>query len=180
MCSAGLPTVAEQAIKRVDGNSKVLDLCTGSGAIAIAIKSKTGAQVTASDISDDALSLAKENAANLNLDIDFIKSDMFEGIDSKFDLIVSNPPYIPTKSIKKLDKAVKDYEPMNALDGGEDGLDFYRKIADGFRARLNDNGVLVLELGIDEADSVKKLFENYETEIVKDYSGIDRILIVRV
>ena len=172
--------VAEQAIKYADADKKVLDLCTGSGAIAIAVKSKTGAQVSASDISEDALSLAKENARNLNLDINFIKSDMFENIDGRFDVIVSNPPYIPSGKIKKLDKAVKDYEPICALDGGTDGLDFYRVIADNFRAHLNENGVLVTELGAGEAESVRKLFENYETEIIKDYSGTDRILIVKV
>ena len=172
--------VAEQAIKYADADKRVLDLCTGSGAIAIAVKSKTGAQVSASDISEDALSLAKENARNLNLDINFIKSDMFENIDGRFDVIVSNPPYIPSGKIKKLDKAVKDYEPICALDGGTDGLDFYRVIADNFRAHLNENGVLVTELGAGEAESVRKLFENYETEIIKDYSGTDRILIVKV
>lgn len=172
--------VAEQAIKHAGADKKVLDLCTGSGAIAIAVKANTGASVTASDISDDALSLAKENAQNLNLDITFVKSDMFENIDGKFDLIVSNPSYIPSSKIKKLDKAVKGYEPLSALDGGVDGLDFYRAIADNFRAHLADCGALVLELGIDEAENVKKLFDNYETEIIKDYSGIDRILIVKV
>ena len=172
--------VAEQAIKYADADKRVFDLCTGSGAIAIAVKSKTGAQVSASDISEDALSLAKENARNLNLDINFIKSDMFENIAGRFDVIVSNPPYIPSGKIKKLDKAVKDYEPICALDGGTDGLDFYRVIADNFRAHLNENGVLVTELGAGEAESVRKLFENYETEIIKDYSGTDRILIVKV
>lgn len=172
--------VAEQAIKYADADKRVLDLCTGSGAIAIAVKAKTDASVTASDISEDALSLAKENARNLNLDINFIKSDMFENIDGRFDVIVSNPPYIPSGKIKKLDKAVKDYEPICALDGGTDGLDFYRVIADNFRAHLNENGVLVTELGAGEAESVRKLFENYETEIIKDYSGTDRILIVKV
>ena len=105
---------------------------------------------------------------------------MFENIDGRFDVIVSNPPYIPSGKIKKLDKAVKDYEPICALDGGTDGLDFYRVIADNFRAHLNENGVLVTELGAGEAESVRKLFENYETEIIKDYSGTDRILIVKV
>jgi len=171
--------VAEEVIN-TEGN-KILDLCTGSGAIAIAIASKKeGAQVTASDVSTYALDIARSNASLLGLKIDFRNGNMFEGVKGeKYDIIVSNPPYIPSADIQKLEKKVKDFEPMLALDGGKDGLNFYRIIAKEYSNYLNDNGKLILELGIDESDKVAALFEGKEVEIKKDYNGIDRILIVK-
>ncbi len=171
--------VAEEVIN-TEGN-KILDLCTGSGAIAIAIASKKeGAQVTASDVSTYALDIARSNASLLGLKIDFRNGNMFEGVKGeKYDVIVSNPPYIPSADIQKLEKKVKDFEPMLALDGGKDGLNFYRIIAKEYSNYLNDNGKLILELGIDESDKVAALFEGKEVEIKKDYNGIDRILIVK-
>ena len=171
--------VAEEVINS-EGN-KILDLCTGSGAIAIAIASKKeGAQVTASDVSTYALDIARSNASLLGLKIDFRNGNMFEGVKGeKYDIIVSNPPYIPSADIQKLEKKVKDFEPMLALDGGKDGLNFYRIIAKEYSNYLTDNGKLVLELGIDESEKVAALFEGKEVEIKKDYNGIDRILIVK-
>ena len=171
--------VAEEVIN-TEGN-KILDLCTGSGAIAIAIASKKeGAQVTASDVSTYALDIARSNASLLGLKIDFRNGNMFEGVKGeKYDIIVSNPPYIPSADIQKLEKKVKDFEPMLALDGGKDGLNFYRIIAKEYSNYLNDNGKLILELGIDESEKVAALFEGKEVEIKKDYNGIDRILIVK-
>ena len=171
--------VAEEVIN-TEGN-KILDLCTGSGAIAIAIASKKeGAQVTASDVSTYALDIARSNASLLGLKIDFRNGNMFEGVQGeKYDIIVSNPPYIPSADIQKLEKKVKDFEPMLALDGGKDGLNFYRIIAKEYSNYLNDNGKLILELGIDESEKVAALFEGKEVEIKKDYNGIDRILIVK-
>ena len=171
--------VAEEVIN-TEGN-KILDLCTGSGAIAIAIASKKeGAQVTASDVSTYALDIARSNASLLGLKIDFRNGNMFEGVKGeKYDIIVSNPPYIPSADIQKLEKKVKDFEPMLALDGGTDGLNFYRIIAKEYSNYLNDNGKLILELGIDESEKVAALFEGKEVEIKKDYNGIDRILIVK-
>ena len=164
------------ACKLIKKESTVLDLCTGSGAIAIAVKLKTGAAVTASDISKDALSLAKENAENLGAEINFIESDMFEGIDGKFDFILSNPPYIKKEDIPSLQKEIS-FEPITALDGGSDGLDYYRIIAAHAKERLNENAVMFLEFGIGQGEALKDLFKDYsEVEIIKDVNGTDRIL----
>ena len=165
--------------ENIKSDDKVLDLCTGSGAIAIALKLKTGATVTASDVSDGALELAVENAAQNKADITFVKSDMFEDITDSFDIIVSNPPYIPTQDISGLEKSVKDYEPTLALDGGADGLDYYKIIAvDGIN-HLNAGGKLFLEVGIGQANAVKELLEQagfINVEIRKDISGIERMI----
>ncbi|MCL2630885.1 MAG: peptide chain release factor N(5)-glutamine methyltransferase [Firmicutes bacterium] len=159
---------------------RILDLCTGSGAIAIAIKKNVpDAEVFATDISEDALSLAKENALAQNTDISFIKSDMFKEVEGQYDIIVSNPPYIPTKDIETLDNMVKYHEPRIALDGGEDGLKFYREIALNYKNKLNKNGTLFLEIGIGQADRVKELFgENIC--FIKDYNNppIERVAII--
>lgn len=156
----------------------VLDLCTGSGAIGIAVKKNADVSVTASDISDDALSLAKENAENLNLKIEFIQSDLFENLQNrKFDVIISNPPYIPTKDMEKLEKELS-FEPANALDGGADGLDFYRDIAQEAKAHLTNGGMLIMEIGFDQGDALKILLaKNGYTNITvtKDYAGLDRV-----
>lgn len=165
--------------ENIKSDDKVLDLCTGSGAIAIALKLKTGATVTASDVSDGALELAVENAAQNKADITFVKSDMFEDITDSFDIIVSNPPYIPTQDISGLEKSVKDYEPTLALDGGADGLDYYRIIANNAANRLNAGGKLFLEVGIGQANAVKELLEQagfINVEIRKDISGIERMI----
>ena len=165
--------------ENIKSDDKVLDLCTGSGAIAIALKLKTGATVTASDVSDGALELAAENAAQNKADITFVKSDMFEDITDSFDIIVSNPPYIPTQDINGLEKSVKDYEPTLALDGGTDGLDYYKIIAvDGIN-HLNAGGKLFLEVGIGQANAVKELLEQagfINVEIRKDISGVERMI----
>lgn len=167
------------AAENIKSDDKVLDLCTGSGAIAIALKLKTGATVTASDVSDGALELAAENAAQNKADITFVKSDMFEDITDSSDIIVSNPPYIPTQDINGLEKSVKDYEPTLALDGGTDGLDYYKIIAvDGIN-HLNAGGKLFLEVGIGQANAVKELLEQsgfINVEIRKDISGIERMI----
>ena len=167
------------AAENIKSDDKVLDLCTGSGAIAIALKLKTGATVTASDVSDGALELAAENAAQNKADITFVKSDMFENITDSFDIIVSNPPYIPTQDVNGLEKSVKDYEPTLALDGGADGLDYYRIIANNAANRLNAGGKLFLEVGIGQANAVKELLEQagfINVEIRKDISGIERMI----
>ena len=165
--------------ENIKSDDKVLDLCTGSGAIAIALKLKTGATVTASDISDGALELAAENAAQNKADITFINSNMFGNVTENYDVIVSNPPYIPTRDIDGLEKSVKDYEPKLALDGGADGLDYYKIIAvDGIN-HLNAGGKLFLEVGIGQANAVKELLEQagfINVEIRKDISGIERMI----
>ncbi|MBE5750471.1 MAG: peptide chain release factor N(5)-glutamine methyltransferase [Clostridiales bacterium] len=170
--------LVSESKKVVKSDSKVLDLCTGSGAIAISVKKETSATVTASDISRDALSLAKENAKANGVDIEFVESDMFSAlVGRKFDVIISNPPYIPSDDIQTLQKEVKDFEPTLALDGGKDGYVYYKIIADNARAYLNDNGVLLLECGIGQAEKVRSMLDGFTSvEIIKDYENIDRIV----
>lgn len=162
----------------LNNDKKVLDLCTGSGAIAIALNKQTNAQTVAVDISQDALNLAKENADYNNAQVKFVKSDMFSNLkDEKFDVIVSNPPYIKSSDILSLQKEVKDFEPNLALDGGEDGYDFYRIIAEQAIEHLNKNGVLLLECGINQAQTVKNLLSGFsKVEVIKDYENIERIV----
>lgn len=177
--------LAERAIAEVsamqseDRKIRVLDLCTGSGAIALAVALKSGAEVSASDVSEGALQVARANALNADADIKFIKSDMWTDIADEFDVIVSNPPYIPTEDIKTLDGRVKGFEPLLALDGGDDGLRFYREIALGLDGHLAKDGALLLEFGINQADAVAGIFSDYDTRIIKDMAGIERIAIVK-
>ncbi len=172
-----------ESLNFVKENSKVLDLCCGTSAIALAVKHSVPLSiVTASDISDLALSLAKENADELKLDINYIKSDMFENLKGqKFDVIISNPPYIKRSDISALQEEVKDFEPMNALDGGEDGLDFYKIIANNVKDYLCDTGTLLVEVGFDQADDVSQLLSanGFKTEIKKDMQQVDRIVVGR-
>jgi release factor glutamine methyltransferase len=167
-------------VKSLEDGQSVLDLCTGSGAIAIAVKKETekrGLQIkmTAVDISADALALAKENAENNEADITFVQSDLFKRLRGRFDVIVSNPPYIPTAVVDTLQTEVKNFEPRLALDGGEDGLDIYRRIAEDASRYLTRNGVLIMEVGEGEAQKVAKMFQaNAYTMIVKDFNGVDR------
>lgn len=163
------------------GNIKVLDLCTGSGAIAVSIAKvfkNQAVQVYASDISDKALEVAKKNSKKNDVHINFINSNMFENIDEKFDIIVSNPPYIETETIKKLSKDVQQ-EPHIALDGGFDGLEFYKIIASEYEKYLNDNGTLLLEIGYNQKQSVTELFINRNVECIKDLAQNDRVIIVK-
>ena len=169
--------LCEQAIKCVFDGAEVLDLCTGSGAIAITVNKETGAKVVAVDISSDAILLAQENAKENQAQVEFIQSDMFSNLtDRKFDLIISNPPYIRSSDILNLQDEVKNYEPILALDGGEDGLDFYRIIVNNVLNYLNKNGIVLLECGYDQAKDVAELFNGFDVEIIKDYSGIERIV----
>jgi release factor-specific protein-(glutamine-N5) methyltransferase len=177
------PETEEMAMMAVavaeEGNS-VLDLCTGSGALAIAIykeleKSNRKVKMTAVDISADALALAKENAEANEADILFIQSDLFSRIRGRFDVIVSNPPYIPTAEIDTLQREVKDYEPRLALDGGADGLDIYRRIAAEASKYLNRGGTLIMEVGAGQAAEVVKMFRgNAYSMVIRDFNGVDR------
>ena len=170
--------LVENALKSITKDSKVLDLCSGSGAIAIAVKKKSDAIVTAVDVSEEALELAKENAQINGADIEFIKSDLFTELNNrKFDVIISNPPYIKSEDILTLQKEVKDYEPKLALDGGKDGFDFYRVIANKSKEYLNENGILIMECGIGQAQIVKEMLLGFKSvEIIKDYENIERIV----
>ena len=158
---------------------EVLDLCTGSGAIATVLALKTGASVTASDVSAPALDVARANALNAGVKVNFVLSNMFEKVEGKFDVIVSNPPYIPTKDIETLDAKVKDFEPRLALDGAEDGLKFYRIIAKELDSHLKDGGVFLCEFGINQAEDIKSIFAAFDVEILKDIEGKERIAVVK-
>lgn len=160
----------------------ILDLCTGSGAIGISLaKYITNSFVTMSDISIEALEVARINVKNNNVEnkTKIIQSNLFENIQAKFDIIVSNPPYIEKNEISKLDINVQN-EPLIALDGGIDGLDFYRKIADNANNYLNENGLLFLEIGYNQKESVTSIIENtnmYKNiECTKDLSGNNRVI----
>ena len=169
------------ALSKKDKSKRILDMCTGSGAIAIALKKLGGFdKVDALDISDKALEVAKRNAKELDLDINFLKSDMFSSLTSeiKYDIIVSNPPYIQSDVVDTLENEVKDFEPRLALDGDADGMKFYKIIAKNYEDYLADNGVLALEIGYDEADDIRALFEGKNVVIKKDLANLDRVAII--
>ena len=174
--------VVEEAIGLIKANNykTVLDLCTGSGAIAISIAKYTNANVVATDISKEALEVARKNAKTNEVDVKFIESDMFNNVEGKFDLIISNPPYIKTSEMENLQEIVKK-EPKLALDGDIDGLKFYRIIAENAYKNLNENGSLVLEIGFDQKQEVTDLLkENYTLiECKKDLGQNDRVIICK-
>ena len=172
--------MAMMAVATAENGNSILDLCTGSGALAIAIykrleESNRKVKMTAVDISEDALEVAKENAAINEADILFIQSDLFKRIRGRFDIIVTNPPYIPTAEIDTLQREVKEYEPRLALDGGADGLDIYRRIAAEAPKYLNRGGTLIMEVGAGQASEIVKMFRcNSYSMIIQDFNGIDR------
>ncbi|MBS5957703.1 MAG: peptide chain release factor N(5)-glutamine methyltransferase [Clostridiales bacterium] len=178
-------TLAELILKDYKGRKPViLDMCTGSGCIAISL-SKIGGfdDVAAVDLSKEALKVAKRNADVLLGPgrITLIESDLFQAIEpkSRFDIIVSNPPYIPTEIIKELQPEVRNFEPMLALDGREDGLFFYRQLVSEGRRFLNPGGSIYFEIGYDQAESVSALLEDAgfaEIRVVKDAAGLDRVV----
>lgn len=202
--------LVEEVLKNIDKTKKlkILDMCTGSGIIAITLaKFCENVEITAVDKSEGALNVAIKNAKLNNVydRIKFIKSDMFENVNNnskelddlspssnlsnnlsnnkilqqKYDIIVSNPPYIESSTIKTLNKDVQK-EPQMALDGGEDGLDFYRIIAENAEHFLKENGKIYLEIGYNQRESVSKLFVNKfkDVKCIKDLAGLDRVIIV--
>ncbi len=180
--------LVEEVINIINDTAvKVLDICTGSGCIGTSIAKYTkNTTITMSDISSRALNIAKSNYIKNMEDtskVQFIQSDMFKNIKEKYDIIVSNPPYIESKEINKLEKQVQN-EPHIALDGGEDGLQFYRKLANEAHKFLNENGYLCMEIGYNQKQAVIQLLKenkNYkEIYSKKDLSGNDRIIITKV
>ena len=179
--------LVEEVIKIAQkyNSPRILDLCTGSGAIAISLKKFVpNADITAVDISEKALEIAQKNAEKLEAKINFVKSDLFDKLDNKkFDIIVSNPPYIRKDEIKKLSEEVQK-EPKIALDDGEDGLDFYRIIAEQAINYLKTGSFLCFEIGYNQKNDVIKIIEdeqNYKnTYCKKDLYGNDRIIITQV
>lgn len=160
----------------------VLDIGTGSGAIAITIQKETEADVFAVDVSKKAIEIASYNAKSLEANVEFAQSDLFENVKGKFDFIVSNPPYIETSVIETLDDEVKLNEPILALDGGNDGLDFYRKIVQHAPKFLNIGGKLYFEIGYNQADALKDLMKDdfKNIEVFKDYGNNDRVVVGEV
>ena len=160
----------------------VLDLCCGSGAVGISLaKICSNVKVTATDISAEAVETAEANAEDLRVKVRFLTGDMFEPVKGrKFDMIVSNPPYIRTNMISILQEEVKDHEPLNALDGGRDGLDFYRTIVEKAADFLKPEGFLLVEIGHDQGEDLRKMLKDsgkYSPAVViKDLPGRDRVV----
>ena len=172
--------LVEEAVKRLGSGQKVLDMCTGSGCILLSIlKFMPDCQGTGVDISEAALEVARMNGKRLNIPAVFSKSDLFEQIDGYYDMIVSNPPYIPTSVIGSLEDEVRRFDPALALDGGEDGLDFYRRLIGASRDYLSPGGWLLLEIGHDQREAVLRMMEKAgykELQAVSDLAGHDRVV----
>ena len=171
----------EEAIKRIRPGSSILDMCTGSGCIILTllhfVKDCKG---TAADLSEKALAVAVQNAKKLEKECTFIHSDLFENIEGRYDVIVSNPPYIATKEIEALEPEVRDMEPRMALDGMEDGLFFYRKIVSASVQYLNPEGWLMFEIGYDQGEQVSEMMKSagyVDVKVVGDLAGLDRVVI---
>lgn len=161
-------------------NLKILDLCTGSGIIAITLKKEleqVSVDVVASDISEEAIEVAKENAQYHDTDVRFIQSDIFNNIDDKFDIIVSNPPYIDRKDEVTMQDNVLKYDPHLALFAEEEGMFFYRKIIEQAKDYLKENGVMFFEIGYDQKDKIIKLSKKngYLAQVYKDINNRDRM-----
>ena len=172
--------VVEYVKSTKKNNLKILDLCTGSGIIAITLKkelSQFSIDVVASDISAEAIKVAKENTQSHDATIKFIQSDIFDNIADKFDIIVSNPPYIDHKDEVTMQDNVLKYDPHLALFAEEEGMYFYRKIIEQANDYLNENGVIFFEIGYDQKDKIIKLADlnGYSAEVYKDINGRDRM-----
>lgn len=184
--------LVEEALKHLHDGMRVLDLCTGSGCILISLLHYSNhCDGLGVDISKEALAVAEKNGRELLPEesadsaveafgrIRFRESDLFEAVEGKFDMVVSNPPYIPSGDIEGLMPEVGSYEPRGALDGGEDGLDFYRRIVKGIREHLYGGGMLFFEIGQDQAEAVRGLMERegfLEIQVAHDYAGLDRVV----
>lgn len=178
--------LVEEALLVTHDGDRVLDMCTGSGCIILSTMCyKNDIIGVGVDISEAALSVAKKNyeslaaSGRINGKAEFIQSDMFSGVEGQFEVILSNPPYIKTSDISELSDEVKEHDPFLALNGGEDGLDFYRCIAQEAEQYLLPEGYLIVEIGYDQGTAVKDIFEKagYDNvEIIKDLAGLDRVV----
>lgn len=175
--------LVEEALKRIRPNSRILDLCTGSGCILLSLLHlKKGCTGTGADLSAAALAVAEKNAQKLGISADFLQSDLFDKIAGTYDVIISNPPYIATKEIEALESEVRDREPRMALDGKEDGLYFYRKITEDSVAYLKEDGWLMYEIGYDQGEAVSTMMKEQgfaEVTVIRDLAGLDRVVIGR-
>lgn len=173
--------LVEEVLKELHDGMRILDMCTGSGCILISLLHYSNdCKGVGADISEDALAVARENAERLLYGgAVFVRSDLFENVTGKYDFIVSNPPYIRSDVIPTLMPEVKEHEPVQALDGAEDGLYFYRRIVSEGRAYLVRGGKLYFEIGHDQAEAVSELMRDagfLEITVVKDYAGLDRVV----
>ena len=172
--------LAELAVKAAKEGDALLDMCTGSGCIAVALAKYCAdrhVSVTAADKSTEALALAAENAAANGAEVRLLESDLFASVEGTFDIIVCNPPYVKRGDLADLQREVRDYEPLSALDGGEDGLDFYRRLAAEAPAHLKEGGMLLVECGAGQARDVAQLFCSFaRVSIIRDYAGIERFV----
>lgn len=179
--------LVEEALERIEPDMKLLDMCTGSGCVLESIlkfAEKKGMKIQGigCDISEEALKVAKENDRRLGTCAKFIQGDLFEHITDTYDMIVSNPPYIRTGEIKKLEDEVKLHDPWIALDGKEDGLYFYRRIIKDSVKHIRKGGHLLFEIGFDQGEEVSQLLETYgyeEIRVKKDLAGLDRVVMGR-
>lgn len=174
--------LVEETLRELQDGMRILDLCTGSGCILISLLRYSNAcQGVGADISREALETARRNAERLlggEREYVFLESDLFQRVEGRFDIIVSNPPYIRRGEIASLMPEVRDHEPGLALDGGEDGLDLYRRIVSASPAHLCGGGRLYLEIGCDQGDAVQDLLLRQgfrEVHVVQDYAGLDRV-----
>lgn len=175
--------LVEEVLKNLHDGMRVLDMCTGSGCILISLlRYSNGCDGVGADISADALALAEKNAEKIlkeGAQVTFLQGDLFENVVGKFDIIVSNPPYIRSEVIGTLMPEVREYEPVLALDGGEDGLGFYRRIVEEGREHLFGGGLLFFEVGYDQGEAVSRLMAEagfLEIHVMKDYAGLDRVV----
>lgn len=172
--------LVEEAMRYLSDGMRILDICTGSGCILLSLlKYSNECEGLGVDISENALAVARENAQNLGLEAEFRYSDLLEKVEGKFDMIVSNPPYIETAVIDTLMPEVREHEPMLALDGREDGLYFYRRIAEQCTSYMTRGARLFFEIGYDQGEAVKDMMIHKgfcEVEIIKDYAGFDRVV----
>ncbi|MDF2484640.1 MAG: hypothetical protein K0R46_808 [Herbinix sp.] len=172
-----------EELLKVCENKSVLDMCTGSGCIIISL-AKLGelSRAVGVDLSSKALTIANGNVLKHKVKVDLIQSDLFEQVKESFDILVSNPPYIPSEEIRDLMPEVRDYEPLMALDGSEDGLEFYRRISHEGMSFLNPGGLIFYEIGHNQGETVKQiLIEEGFTDVIikKDLSGLDRVVIAK-
>ncbi|MBR5247358.1 MAG: peptide chain release factor N(5)-glutamine methyltransferase [Lachnospiraceae bacterium] len=174
--------LVEEVLKELHDGMRILDMCTGSGCILISLLRYSNDCVgVGADISEKALLVANENGKRIlgDHDVKWIHTDLFEKVEGKFDRIVSNPPYIRSKVIDTLMPEVRDYEPLSALDGSEDGLVFYRRIVQEAPKYLECGGSLYFEIGYDQGSDVRCLMEQagfVDVEVVQDYAGLDRVV----
>ena len=177
--------LVEEVLKELHDGMRVLDMCTGSGCILLSLLHYSNAcEGLGVDLSADALEVAEQNAKTLldaaNADrVHFLQSDLFDKVEGKFEIIVSNPPYIASAEVEKLMPEVRDHEPRMALDGTEDGLHFYRRIIEEAGKHLVSSGMLFFEIGYDQGQAVSELMrtEGYrEVQVVQDYAGLDRVV----